>query len=164
MQIHRWKWAKAPHDKTKKKQDAPAAANEAVSPKRLAVVGDRLKRLRELDAKVLKLEQSAPEEMDEPKKKEGQRELNAAEDERTELVRERQKNNDDSFMPCVELLDAIVEHDVKIDSWRLQWDVQSKPRAGIEVPASIPGGVTVVGAVGADSGHIEVKFEPEKKK
>ena len=81
--------------------------------------------------------------------------------ERKKLIGKRKDNDDDLFMPCVKLLDvdAIVEHDVRIDHWRFQWDVQSKSSLGIEVPADIPGGVSVVGALGMDGSREEVRFD-----
>ena len=166
LRISDWKWAEAPlRDKKSKKAELPAAKGELVSPRLLKDVGERRNELIEMQRKVELLTQEHEKEQDEKKKPEKASKMKEAIARRDDLILIQNLNQDDRFLPCYELFDALVGNDIKINNWQLTWDVKTTTAtANVAILRDIPGGLTVVGVVGTDAGKLPVTFDSDKKK
>jgi hypothetical protein len=158
LQINTWTWANVPKIEPRQRDDAPAAIKKPVLPQLLKQIGDRLKQLRELDEQIAQLRaaHAKASAKDKPGK---MKEITDSNNLRTDVDKTRTDKADAHYMPCFELFEALTDKDIEIDAWQLSWKVNPKTASGIEVPADVPGGIVVVGAVGRSDAKPPIRLE-----
>jgi hypothetical protein len=68
--------------------------------------------------------------------------------------------DNEALIPAAKLFDSFLKSDgVLAADWRLIWRVQDNTSSGVSVGDDLPGGLTVVGAIGSVGNSEPVTFE-----
>jgi len=160
LKVHNWEWThRSPDGKRKdrehyKKGDIDRMFLDALH---------RKQTLDRLESDIARLETELANLKDNKERDEKQKQLDEKQTKRNARLSDKGKRKDDDVEPCLALLDALAGKPLTISKWQLKWEVQSELSSKTIVPADIPGGLGVVGAIGSISDQSVITLEPQEK-